>query len=54
MTNAAATELKKFDDTRYIAPDGSVYAREKGLYDNCHGFVNKHFVSDSVGDAMPV
>ena len=54
MTNAAATELKKFDETRYIAPDGSVYTREKGNYDNYHGDVNNHADGDSVVDSMPV
>ena len=54
MTSTAATELKKLDGTRFMAPDGSAYAREKGNYDNFHGFGNKHFVGDSVGDAMPV
>ena len=54
MTSTTATELKKLDGTRYMAPDGSVYAREKGNYDNYHGFANKHFVGDSVGDSTPV
>ena len=54
MTNTAAIELRKFDDARYMAPDASVYAREKGNYDNYHGFVNKHFVGDTVGDSMLV
>ena len=54
MTSTVATELKKSDCTRYMAPDVSVYAREKGNYGKSDGFVNKHFVSDSVGDSMPV
>ena len=54
MTSFAAAELKKIDGTRYMAPDGSVYAREKGNSDNYHGFGKKHFVGDSVGDSMPV
>ena len=54
MTNITATELKKFDGTRYMSQDESVYTREKGNYDNNHGFVNEHFVGDSVGDAVPV
>ena len=53
MTNTADTELKKFDSTSYIAPDGSIYVREGGNYDNYHGFVNKHSVGDSVGDLKP-
>ena len=54
MTHTAATELKTLDGTRYMAPDESVYAREKGNYDNVHGFVNKHIFGDSVGDSMLV
>ena len=54
MTDTAATELKNFDGTHYRAPDESVYAREKGNYNNYHGFVNKHLVGDSVGDSMLV
>ena len=54
MTDTAAIELKKFDGARYMAPDGSVYAREKGNYDNYHGSVDKHFVGDTVGDSMSV
>ena len=54
MTNTAATELKKFDGTRYMAPDGSAYAKEQGHYENDYGFVNEHFVGDSVRDSMPV
>ena len=53
MTNTAATELKKFDGTRYMAPDRSAYAKEQGHYENDHGFVNEHFVGDSVRDSMP-
>ena len=52
MTNTAATELKKLDGTRYMAPDVSVYAREKGNYDNYPGSLDKHFVGDTVGDSM--
>ena len=54
MTNTAAIELKKFDGTRYMAPEGSAYAKEQDHYQNNHGFVNKHFVGDSVGDSMAV
>ena len=54
MTDTAATELKKFDGTRYMAPDGSAYAKEQGHYKNDHGFVDKNFVGDSVGDSMPM
>ena len=54
MTNTAAIELKKFDSTRNMAPDGSVYAKAQDHYQNDHGFVNKHFVGDSVGDSMIV
>ena len=54
MTDVASTELKKLDGTRYMSPDGSVYAKEKGNYENDHGFVNKHFVRDSGGDSMLV
>ena len=54
MRNTAAIELKKFDGARYMAPDGSVYAREKGNYDNYHGSVDKHFGSDTVRDSMLV
>ena len=54
MTNTAATELQKFDGTRFMVPDGSVYVMEKANSDNYHGFVNKHFVGESVGDSMPV
>ena len=54
MTNTAATELQKFDGTRFMVPDGSVYVIEKADSDNYHGFVNKHFVGESVGDSMPV
>ena len=54
MTNTAATELKKLDGTRYMAPDVSVYAKERGNHDNYHGVVNKHFVGDSIGDSVVV
>ena len=54
MTNIAATELKKLDGTRYMAPDVSVYAKERGNHDNYHGVVNKHFVGDSIGDSVVV
>ena len=54
MTNNTAIEPKNFDSTCYIAPDESVNAREKGLYDNYHGFVNKHAVGDLVGHSMSV
>ena len=54
MTNIAATEHKKLDGTRYMAPDVSVYAKERGNHDNYHGVVNKHADGDSVVDSMPV
>ena len=54
MTNTAAIELKKFDGARNMAPDGSAYAKEQGHYENDHGFVNKNFVCDTVGDSMAV
>ena len=54
MTNTAAIELKKFDGTRYMAPDGSAYSKEQGHYANDHGLFNKHVVGDSVGDSMAV
>ena len=54
MTNTAATELKKLDGTRYMAPDVSVYAKERGNHDNYHGVVNKNFVGDSIGDSVVV
>ena len=54
MTNTAATELRKFDGTRYMAQEESVYTREKGNYEIDHGFVNKNFVRDSGGDSMLV
>ena len=54
MTNTAATDLKKIDGTCYMAPDESVYVKEKGNYDNSHGVVNEDVVGDSVGDSMPV
>ena len=54
MTNTAAIELKRFNGARYMAPDGSAYAKEQGHYENDHGFFNKHFVADTVGDSMAV
>ena len=54
MTDGAATELKKFDGTPYMAPDGSFYGKEKGNYENDHGFFNKNFAGDKVGDSMLV
>ena len=54
MTNTAAIELKQLDGTRYIAPDVSVYSKEKGNYDNYHAVFNNHADGDSVGDSMPV
>ena len=37
-----------------MAPDKSVYANVKNNCDRYHGFVNKDFVGDSVGDSAPL